>query len=250
MSSFITFEGGEGSGKSTQAEMLARRLQQAGVPSLLVHEPGTTSLGWYLRDWLKQEKRREETVSPRAELLLFAAARAEFVAKVLRPAIEAENKVVVSDRYADSTTAYQGYGRRLSLEDVAYVNRIATQGIIPDLTFLLDCSPLDGLKRLGSAQTSFPMEQGDDSAQGRFDREGSRRFEEESSKFHQRVRQGYLKIAEQEPARWHVIDATRDARDIGEEVWEQVQAQLSPPGGGVPGDVGVNLPLWTDAVDT
>ena len=250
MSSFITFEGGEGSGKSTQAEILARRLQQAGVPSLLVHEPGTTSLGWYLRDWLKQEKRREESVSHRAELLLFAAARAEFVARVLRPAMQAENKVVVADRYADSTTAYQGYGRRLSLEDVAYVNRIATQGVMPDITFLLDCSPLESLKRLGSVQASFPLEQGEDTPQGRFDREGSRRFEEESLDFHRRVREGYLKIAEQEPVRWRVIDATRDAQDIGEEVWEQVQAQLSPPGGGVPGDVGANLPLWTDAVDT
>ena len=250
MSSFIAFEGGEGSGKSTQAEMLARRLQQASIPSLLVREPGTTALGWYLRDWLKREKRREETVSHRAELLLFAAARAEFVAKVLRPAIEAEHKVVIADRYADSTTAYQGYGRRLSLEDVAHVNSIATQGIMPHLTFLLDCSPLEGFKRLGSAQTSFLLEQGEDSAHGRFDREGSRRFEEESLDFHQRVREGYLKIAAQEPVRWRVIDATRGAEDIGEEVWEHAQEQLGPTGGGAPSDVEADLPLWTDAVDT
>ena len=128
MSLFISFEGGEGSGKTTQAEILARRLEKAGTSTLLVREPGTTALGVYLRDWLKRERRKGEAISSFAELFLFEAARAELFAKVIRPALARDSSVIIADRFADSTTAYQGYGRRLSLESIDLVNRIATGG--------------------------------------------------------------------------------------------------------------------------
>ena len=112
---FISFEGGEGSGKSTQAELLRERLQGSGISCLLVREPGTTPLGVFLRQRLRMEQRREDAISPIAELFMFGAARAELVAKVLKPALERPDMVVIADRYADSTTAYQGYGRRRDL---------------------------------------------------------------------------------------------------------------------------------------
>ncbi len=226
MSLFISFEGGEGSGKTTQAEMLHRRLQHAGIPSLLVREPGTTPLGLYLRDWLKKETPKEEALSHGAELFLFAAARAEFVAKVLRPALRVRNNVVVADRYADSTTAYQGHGRRLHMSDVATINRLATGGLMPDLTFLLDCSPLDGLKRVGSVQIRLPLESAETGAARRMDEEGTQRFEQEDLGFHERVRAGYRAIARQDPERWRVIDAMGDVDAIGEAIWGLVREKL------------------------
>ncbi len=207
MSIFISFEGGEGSGKTTQAEILSGWLRQAGFPTLLVHEPGTTPLGQYLRKWLK----REGSMSHEAELFLFAAARAELVAKVINPALE-EKKIVVADRYADSTVAYQGYGRRLRLKYVRMVNDLATQGATPDLTFFLDCPPERGLERRQAS---------------RLDQEGTRRFEEETLKFHRRVREGYLKIASREPERWCIIDATKGPDQISAEIWGRVQGLLA-----------------------
>lgn len=224
MSLFISFEGGEGSGKSTQAEELHQRLQGTGVSSLLVHEPGTTPLGAFLRDKLKQEIKREHTLSPIAELFLFAAARTELVANVLEPALHERDSVVIADRYADSTTAYQGYGRRLPLEDVATINRIATQGLAPDMTFLLDCSPEHGLRRIDSV----PLPNSSDATQaGRIDKEGTQRFEKEPLGFHERVRAGYLRIAEQEPDRWHVIDATMGVQEISDAVWKRVETRVA-----------------------
>jgi dTMP kinase len=238
---FVSFEGGEGSGKSTQAELLLRRLQQTGVSSILTREPGTTSLGRYLRNWLKQQRRSEETISHGAELLLFAAARAEFVAKFLRPALEQQGTVVIADRYADSTTAYQGYGRRLRLSDVALVNRLATQGLMPHLTFLLDCPPVEGLKRV---EINRPLGSPETTGEVRVDEEGSRRFEEESLGFHQRVRAGYLKMADQQPDRWCVIDATKAIGEIVEIVWGRVQARLARGTGVEAGTPDSDLPLW------
>jgi dTMP kinase len=224
LSLFISFEGGEGSGKSTQAGALHQALQQAGVSSLLVHEPGTTPLGAFLRDKLKQEIEREHALSPSAELFLFAAARAELVANVLKPALDERDAVVIADRYADSTTAYQGYGRLLPLEDIVTINRIATQGLVPDVTFLLDCSPEQGLGRIGSV----PLPDSSDTTPGsRIDQEGTQRFEKEPLDFHQRVRAGYLRIAENEPGRWHVIDATMAVQEISDAVWKRVEARVA-----------------------
>jgi dTMP kinase len=240
---FISFEGGEGSGKSTQAEILVQRLEREGFSSTLVREPGTTPLGWYLRDWLKREKRRGETISPGAELFLFAAARAEFVAKVLKPALQGKRRVVIADRYSDSTTAYQGYGRKLPLADISRINHLATQGKTPDLTLLLDCSPAEGLKRVGALQIRFPMDSSEGTDQKRMDREGTGRFEGESLTFHDRVRGGYLELARQEPDRWAVIDATESMDAISEAIWERVQRLLVPLGG-VDGEHAGVLPLF------
>lgn len=243
MSLFISFEGGEGTGKSTQTELLRQRLQQAGVPSLLVLEPGTTPLGDYLKAWLKREQR--ETTSPGAEALMFAAARAELVSKTIKPALANANTVVIADRYADSTTAYQGYGRGLRLTDVDAVNRLATQGIRPELTFLLDCSPEIGLGRVGSPHDTERSHTSEAGVPVRIDPEGTRRFETESLEFHKRVRAGYLKISKRGPDRWCVIDATKSVGEIGDIVWERVQARLTQPTHVGAGEPGPNLPLRT-----
>ena len=234
MSFFVSFEGGEGSGKTTQAKRLAERLTEAGLSAMLVHEPGTTPLGTYLRRWLKNEYGKEQTVS---ELFLFAAARAELVASVIKPALQRAGAILIADRYADSTKAYQGYGRRLPLDEVEAVNRLATDGVMPDLTFLLDCAPEQGLERLGSAQLGLREEPGDAARPQRIDQTGTLRFEKESPGFHRRVRRGYLELANQEPNRWHVIDATLPVDEISRAVWQKVEKALerrAPATGGEP----------------
>lgn len=135
MALFITFEGGEGSGKSVQARLLYRRLSLLAIPALLTHEPGGTSLGRKISYWLKWA--RNTGISPLTELLLFNASRAQLLEEVIRPNLKS-GKVVICDRYVDSTTAYQSYGRGLKLETVETINNSATQGLIPDLTVLLD----------------------------------------------------------------------------------------------------------------
>ena len=228
MAWFISFEGGEGVGKTSQAEHLVLSLQKEGVPTHFLHEPGTTSLGIYLRRYLKREARRDETISHGAELFMFAAARAELVAKVINP-ILSQNRgaVVVADRFADSTLAYQGYGRKLSIAQVQVVNALATQGLVPNLTFLLDLPPEDGLKRVGALQSRFALETEADPTISRIDHEGTRRFEDESLDFHKRVRAGYLKLASGVPSRWRILDATQPFEVIAESVWSEVQQLFS-----------------------
>ena len=242
MSPFISFEGGEGSGKSSQAEILRQRLQQAGVSSLLVREPGTTALGDYLKAWLKREQRRKTSSS--AEALLFAAARAELVSKTIKPALASPRTVVIADRYADSTTAYQGYGRRLRLKDVDAVNCLATQGIMPDLTFLLDCSPEVGLRRVGSFHDTGRSDTPETVGPVRMDREGTRRFESESLAFHKRVRAGYLKISKREPDRWCLIDATKSVDEISDIVWARVEVVMAQDMGADSSEPNPSFPLW------
>ena len=225
MALFISFEGGEGSGKSTQAELLRVRLASHRVQSLLVHEPGTTDLGRHIRWLIKGRLWGAETISSGSELFLFAAARAELVAKFLKPALAQPEIVVIADRYADSTMAYQGYGRNLGLDLVRGVNELATQGLKPDITFLLDCRPEVGLKRVGSLQIKLPLFEGDASP-GRIDSENSNRFEEEPLAFHERVRQGYLRLAESDPDRWVVIDAMEPQVKITKVIWDTVLTRL------------------------
>jgi dTMP kinase len=204
MSLFITFEGGEGCGKSTQARMLYRRLLKSAVPVVLTWEPGGTPLGKRLGRWLKWSD--DQKITPPTELFLFNAARAESVAKIIMPNLEA-GKVVISDRFSDSTTVYQGYGRELDLEMVGYVNDSATGGLKPSLTILLDSPVATGLTR--------KKERDQD------------RFEREELSFHQRVRDGYLKLAASEPERWLVIDATQSKKKIAGIIWQKV-SQLLP----------------------
>jgi dTMP kinase len=220
LSLFISFEGGEGSGKSTQAEILAERLAKLGVEVLFIHEPGSTELGWYVRDWLKRGLKHERTISHNAELFLFSAARSELVTKVIRPALEERNVIVIADRYVDSTTAYQGFGRGIPKQSLDIINNLATQDLMPDLTFFLDCSPEEGLRRLGAFQLKLPLEliEFPKTNQNERDQEGAR-FEEETIDFHERVRQGYLEIARNEPQRICKIDGTKSIEEISELVW-------------------------------
>ena len=198
MGLFITFEGGEGCGKSTQSRLLLKKLQQENVPAVLTHEPGGTSLGNEVRTVLKREK--GSSISPQAELFLFAASRAQLVAEVIRPALE-DGKVVICDRFTYSTLVYQGYGRGLDLTAIEIVNNMATQGLKPDLVIFLDISPEQGLARKRSLKD---------------------RFELEDLSFHRRVREGYLKIAAAEPDRWLVIDASLPKGKIAEIIWDSV----------------------------
>jgi dTMP kinase len=204
MSLFITFEGGEGSGKSIQAKELYRRLSQLAVPVLLTHEPGGTPFGQKVGRWLKWGQGAD--ISPLTELMLFNASRAQLVAEVIQPALKS-GKLVISDRYADSTTAYQGYGRELDLAMVKAVNKAATQGLAPALTILLDILVEEGLARIKVREKD--------------------RFEQETLAFHQRVRQGYLKLAADEPGRWLVVDASQSKRKIAEIIWQRVSQLLS-----------------------
>ncbi|MEE8598485.1 MAG: dTMP kinase [Dehalococcoidales bacterium] len=204
MALFITFEGGEGCGKSVQAGALYRRLSELAIPAVLTHEPGVTSLGKKLGRWLKWAEGTD--ISPLTELLLFNASRAELVTKLIKPNLE-NGKVVICDRYADSTTAYQGYGRGLDLEVVKAINSAATQELKPELTVLLDMSVEEGLARKGTERLD--------------------RFESEDITFHQKIREGYLKLAGDEPERWLVVDATQSKKIIEEIIWQRV-SQLLP----------------------
>ncbi len=203
MSLFITFEGGEGSGKSYQARALYRRLQKLAVPAVLTHEPGVTELGKRITRWLKWGDKLK--ISPTAELMLFNASRGQLVEELIRPSLR-EGKVVICDRYYDSTTAYQSYGRGLDLVTVVYVNNAAAQGLVPNLTILLDTPVETGLGR---------------KSDGRQDR-----FHQEKLAFHNRVREGYLKLAQCEPKRWLVINGTLPKNKISNLIWERVSSLL------------------------
>ena len=229
MSFFLTFEGGEGAGKSTQVARLAQRLREAGREVVTVREPGGTSLGEDVRRWV-----RGVNVSRVTELLLFAAARAELVATAIRPSLE-RGAVVIADRYADSTTAYQGYGRGIDLEVVRAVNNAATGGLTPDLTLLLDLPTEEGLARAGVhgqqkaskrsvGQLGLGLEEGAP-ASSRREEQGSR-FEQESLAFHRRVRSGFLKVVKESPHRVLLLDATKSADEVSEAVWAVVSARL------------------------
>jgi dTMP kinase len=204
MSLFITFEGGEGGGKSVQAKALYRRLSKLNIPVLLTHEPGGTPFGKRIGRWLKWAQNTE--ISPLTELMLFNASRAQLVAEVIKPAL-AKGKVVISDRFDNSTTVYQGYGRKLDLPMVKAVNRAATGGLTPALTVLLDAPVETCFARKGERKRD--------------------RFEREAVAFHNRVREGYLKLAKGEPKRWLVVDASQSKAKIAEIIWQRV-SQLLP----------------------
>ena len=203
---FITFEGGEGCGKSTQAKELYRRLSELSIPVVLTHEPGGTPLGEKIASWLKEG--HDMNISPLTELMLFNASRAQLIYNVIKPALEG-GQVVICDRYADSTTVYQGYGRGLDLAMVRTTNDAATGGLKPNLTVLLDAPVETGLGR-------------------KRDRED--RFEQETIAFHQRVRQGFLELAAGEPERWMVIDTAKPKEAVSEIIWQRVSKML--PGRG------------------
>jgi dTMP kinase len=196
---FITFEGGEGCGKSTQARLLLNNLEHRNIPALLTHEPGGTPLGNRIRAVLKV--RRDFDISPQAELFLFAACRAQLIKEVLIPAIDT-GRNVICDRFSGSTLAYQGYGRGLGLDLIESINSAATGGLEPDLIFLLDLQPEAGL--------------------GRKHNTGNDRFEAEHIAFHRRVRDGYLELAERDPGHWVVIEARQPVEKLEKVILDHV----------------------------
>jgi dTMP kinase len=181
---FITFEGCEGCGKSTQAKLLHKGLLKLGIDTLFTMEPGGTPLGSSIRKLLKV--RQNLAINPEAELLLFAACRAQLVRDIIRPALNT-NRVVICDRFADSTVVYQGYGRGLDLNMIYFINDIATDRLKPDITFLLDVEPDIGLERKRNIHLD--------------------RFDAEDINFHSRIRNGYLSEAKKDPSRWRIINA-------------------------------------------
>jgi len=199
----VTLEGGEGSGKTTQASALAKHLEERGHPVCFTREPGGTELGLAVVRLLR-ESEGGLTLTPLAELLLFEADRAQHVSEVIRPALAA-GKTVICDRFTDSSLAYQGYGRGLGLDLIRRLNDEATGGLIPDLTLLLDVPPEVGLSREG-AQLDVT---------GR-----------ESLEFHERVREGFLALARGEPERFVVIDATLPEGEVSERALAAVEKLL------------------------
>ncbi len=203
---FITFEGIEGSGKSTQIGLLAERLRAERIAVTVTREPGGTELGRRLRAVLLEPG---SPVVPRAELLLYAADRAQHLADVIEPAI-ARGETVLCDRYLDATLAYQGYGRGLGVDAVLEVHRGDPPTRVPDRTVLLDLDPDRGLRRA----------RGRDALSGSAATEG--RFEGESIEFHRRVRAGYLELASRAPERIRIVPASGDPGEIAARVWESV----------------------------
>ncbi len=199
---FIVFEGPEGSGKSTQIARLTERLRRRGHQPLVTREPGGTPAGEAVRAVLLDPRYR---IGALAEFLMYAASRAQHVEEVIVPALEA-GRVVISDRFAAASVAYQGYGRGLDLAFVTSVNARATAGVTPGLTLLLDLDPADGLRR----------------AAARADHD---RLEAEDLAFHQRVREGFLAQARHDPS-WQVIDASAAEDVVAEQVWRRVAVVL------------------------
>ena len=203
MSLFITYEGGEGCGKSVQAKALYERLCQEGIPAILTYEPGGTSLGDEICRLLKWNE--DLDITPLTELFLFNASRSQLVDKVIKPNLE-KGKVVICDRFADSTSVYQGYGRGLDMEVIRTINDTATQGLHPDLTILLDLPVEAGFIRKSHNRQD--------------------RFENEDTTFHEKVHQGYLELAAEEPELWLVIDASQSKEIIADIIWQKVSQLL------------------------
>jgi len=203
---FITFEGSEGCGKTTQIELLTRALHAAGRKVLVTREPGGTAIGEQIRHVL-QHSRDSEAMTPEAELLLFAASRAQLVREVVEPAL-AGGTDVISDRFLDSTTVYQGVARRLDAADVRRINSFAVGGRVPDITFVLDLAAAEARGRV-------------------FDRPGAAaapdRIEREPLAFYERVRAGYLALAATDPARFRVLDAAQSRDALAAQIIHTVQ---------------------------
>ena len=220
---FVTLEGGEGAGKSTQAVRLRTRLESLGRRVVQVREPGGTKFGEELRTLLLTSTK----IATRTEMLLFMAARSEVVDKVIRPALESGIDVVC-DRFIDSTAAYQGYGRGLDLKLIDTVNAAVIEGCLPDLTVLLDVDPDVGLTRGAEVSAGDAIEGHwqaglslQESSEERTPASG-RRVGGRDRRFHDRVRKGYLTMARAEPERWLVLDAREAQETIAGAIWQRV----------------------------
>jgi dTMP kinase len=223
---FVTFEGGEGAGKSTQVSLLRGRLDAAGRRVINLREPGGTPLGEELRQLLLNST----NIATRTELLLFLAARSELVQKVIKPALESGIDVIC-DRFIDSTAAYQGYGRKLDLPLISTLNEAVIDGCKPELTVLLDIDPDSGLSRATEGSSGDAIEghwqqglrldapEGDNSKLGK--RVGGR-----DKAFHRRVHKGYLSLARADPERWLVLNASRSVDELSQAIWTRTEDLL------------------------
>lgn len=209
MGLFITFEGPDGSGKSTQIELVEEHLHRLGYRVYRTREPGGTSIGDQIRDVLHDVNNTE--MSARAEILLYSASRAQLVQQVIIPRLN-RGEVVLCDRYADSTYAYQGYGRQLEFDTLRLITRFATQALIPDLTIYLDLAVEEGLRRKEEANTVGLGEWN--------------RMDQLALDFHRRVREGYLEMARSEPERWLVVDATASVTEINRLICSRLEQVL------------------------
>lgn len=202
---FITFEGSEGCGKSTQVTRLAARLKKMGVPVVLTREPGGTAIGESIRELL-QFAPESANMTPEAEVLLFEASRAQLVHEVIRPAV-AGGHCIIADRYFDSTTVYQGAARKLNSQIVAQINDFVVGDCVPDVTFVLDVDLQTARNRMRGPRRPDRMEQ-------------------ETDQFYEGVRAGYLKLAKAEPKRIILIDGSRSPDEIEQEIWEIVTGRF------------------------
>lgn len=202
---FITLEGPDGSGKTTQVPALADAIRQAGHDLILTREPGGTEIGDQTRQVIMDLKNK--SMHPETEILLFQASRAQLVREIIRPAL-AEGKVVLCDRYADSTLAYQGYGHQTDLEALSQIINFATGGLKPDLTLFLDCDAETGLKRRSGGSGEW------------------NRLDDYELEFHKRVRAGYHELVKADPARWVLIDAAQSPKAVQSELQRIVLEKL------------------------
>jgi dTMP kinase len=204
---FITFEGSEGSGKSTQADRLAAHLQRCDVPHILTREPGGTPIGESIRDLL-QFAPHNSNMTPETELLLFEASRSQLVREVINPSLE-RGMCVIADRFFDSTTVYQGAARKLDPEMIERVNAFVVGDCVPDITFLLDVDAATAESRMQSE-----LRKAD-------------RMEQQPAEFYERVREGYRELATQEPKRIVMIDGSGDADEIEKQIWKTLSSRFS-----------------------
>jgi dTMP kinase len=205
---FISFEGSEGCGKSTQIQRLAERLRERGHRVLLTREPGGTEIGEQLRHLLQHSK-AGHTMTPETELLLFTASRAQLVREVIVPAL-AEGAIVVADRFLDSTTVYQGVARKLDASQVAAINGFAVGEVLPRITFVLDLDPEVARRRMKQRTLAFD------------------RMESQPDAFYEAVRAGYLALAKANPARVRLVDGAEPVETIASKIWEQLDPLLPP----------------------
>jgi len=210
---FITFEGIEGSGKTTQIQLLSNRVEELGIDHLLTREPGGTPIGDQIRNLVLDA--RNKAMTPTCELLLYAAARAQHIEQVIRPAIEA-GRLVLCDRFLDATMAYQGYGRGIRHDLIDALHGLETLSLRPDLTFLFDIDARVGLERARGRDTTAATQ--------------LTRFEQEGLAFHERVRAGYLEMARQEPGRFVIVDARGSVETVQRRVGEAIDRFLATRG--------------------
>lgn len=203
----VTFEGSEGSGKSTQINLISNRFSDAGYDVVVTREPGGTAIGEEIRHVLKHTASEAE-MHPETELLLFAASRAQLVREVIRPAI-AEGKIVLCDRFIDSTTVYQGIGRRIQSGPVHMINTFAVGDLVPDVTVVIDVPAEVGFERIRHRVTDLPD-----------------RMEAENIEFYRKVREGYLMLAKALPERFIIVDGNEPVTSVEEKLWKALRQRV------------------------